>query len=687
MVKLSLISIGFSLEVDFYLMFGNLDSIAFLFATQAVIFTVLSFIFFIYFRAFSREYVKYWLLCLIALTCYYTSSAMLPNYGTYMVSNYLQLFYGQTQQVSHYLFLACLLLGLYSAKVQKSPLNSVVVLSLSAAAVMGISTATFYAFDENNVFNRFYLKVSLQSFIFACCYLGACFYLYVDKKPYFASKILLGFSLALGLRYLFDSFVSIVALTEPWFAQLQFFLLFFDIGAHSILGFILLVWMQGAERNLAVHAISRAQYLGRHDSLTGALNREQVMEKLSEAIVATQKKKYQLAIFLIDIKQFKFVNDTYGLKTGDYILGEIAKRLNNSILLPKAVGRLSGDSFMFVIEFNDMSAIKGVPEHLHEVINRSYLFGGQEIFIQASIGYCIYPNDGQNSEDLLQHANLALHHAEINNIATVSFESGMQAEGRRLVLREKELKAAINNDEFVLYYQPQLNLLTNRLEGVEALVRWQHPTEGLLSPASFLDDIDALSMNSIFDNYILAKACSANARWYKQFKRRIAIAVNITAVEFQDPQLVTKIQELLLENNLPPKYLELEITENVVMTDFTTAMATIVSLQSMGIKVSIDDFGTGYSSLAYLRQLPIDKIKIDRSFIIEVATNDSDMTVVKSMIELSHGLGKRVLAEGVENRDQLNVLRQLGCDAVQGFFIDKPMPEEKLVTYLARKKS
>jgi len=666
-------------------MFGNLDSIAFLFATQAVVFAVLSFIFFIYFRAFSREYVKYWLFCLVALTCYYTSSAMLPNYGTYMVSDYLELFYGQTQKTAFYLFLVCLLLGLYCAKAQKKPLKSIIVLSLSSAVVMGLSTATFYAFDENNVFNRFYLKVSLQSFIFACCYLGACFYLFIDKKPHFSSKILLSFCLLLGLRYLFDSFISIIALTEPWFSQLQLFLLYFDIGTHSILGFILLVWMQGAERHVAVHAISRAQYLGRHDSLTGALNREQVMAKLSEVIVAAHEKKYQLAVFLIDIKQFNFVNDTYGLKAGDFILGEIAKRLSNSIFLPKAVGRLSGDSFMFVIEFNDVVTIKGVPGHLHEVINRAYSFGGQDLSIQASVGYCTYPNDGQNAEDLLQHANLALHHAETNNIATISFESGMQAEGRRLILREKELQAAIRNDEFVLYYQPQLNLLANRLEGVEALVRWQHPTKGLLSPANFLDDIDALFMNSKFDNYILTKACNANARWYQQFKRRIAIAVNITAVEFQDPQLVTKIQTLLLNNNLPPKYLELEITENVLMTDFTTALNTIVSLQSMGIKVSIDDFGTGYSSLAYLRKLPIDKIKIDRSFISEVATNDSDLTIVKSMIELSHGLGKRVLAEGVENSDQLNVLRNLGCDAVQGYFIDKPLPEEQLLKYLARK--
>jgi len=251
------------------------------------------------------------------------------------------------------------------------------------------------------------------------------------------------------------------------------------------------------------------------------------------------------------------------------------------------------------------------------------------VHIQASIGFCTFPKDGQNAEDLLQKANLALHHAETNNVPTIAFESGMQAEGKRLLLKEKELKKAISNDEFVLYYQPQLNLRTNRLEGVEALVRWQHPEKGLLSPADFLGDIEALYMNSEFDNYILNKACCASARWYQQFKRRVAIAVNITAVEFQDPQLVTNIQNLLLENNLPSKYLELEITENVVMTDIDTAMNTIITLQNMGIKVSIDDFGTGYSSLAYLRKLPIDKIKIDRSFITEVATNDSDMTIVK----------------------------------------------------------
>ncbi len=687
MVKVSLIVVVLFSKTHDIAMLENFDSIAFLFATQAIVFAILSFVFFMYFRAFSRDYVKYWLFSLAALSCYYASSAMLQGHDSDSFTRVITLFYAQVQQSAFYLFLVLLLLGLYCAKKQKQVNATVNISAYSAAIILGVITATFFTFNENNIINYFYLKVSWQGFVFACAFLTASFCLYRDKTPHFSSKILLAYSLLLGLRYSLYFLISIFSYTEPWFSQLQMFLLYFDVGSHSVLGFILLIWMQGAERHVAVNAISKAQYLGKHDSLTGALNRSQVMAKLSEAMIISDEKKSQLAIFLIDIKQFKFINDSYGLKTGDHILGEIAQRLNNSILLPKAVGRLSGDSFMFVIESNLPSAIERVPEHLHQLIKQAFHFDNQDIHIQASVGYCTYPADGDKAEDLLHNANLALHHAETNNIATTIFESGLQAEGRRLLLVEKGLKAALANDEFVLYYQPQLNLFTNRLEGVEALVRWQHPEKGLLPPAAFLDDIEALNMNSEFDNYILTKACQANARWHQKFNRRVTIAVNITAIEFQDPQLVANIQSLILTYNLQPRYLELEITENVVMTDIDTAMNTIVSLQNMGIKVSIDDFGTGYSSLAYLRKLPIDKIKIDRSFITEVASNDSDMTIVKSMIELSHGLGKRVLAEGVETVEQLNVLRNLGCDAVQGYFINKPLPEEKLEHYLVRKSS
>lgn len=259
------------------------------------------------------------------------------------------------------------------------------------------------------------------------------------------------------------------------------------------------------------------------------------MSKLSEKILELSEvnkvnnTRVKLAVFLIDIKQFKFINDTYGLKIGDYILGEIASRLSHSVFIPQAVGRLSGDSFMFVIEFEQLSHVDRAVNHIHELIERSFHYEQQEITIQGSVGYCFYPDDANKSEDLLQKANLALHHAETNNIASVAFEDGMQAQGRHLVLMEKELRLALEKDEFILYYQPQLNLLTNKLEGVEALVRWQHPEKGLLPPSDFLAELEVLGMHNEFDYYILAKACQASERWFKLYQRRIAIAVNITA--------------------------------------------------------------------------------------------------------------------------------------------------------------
>jgi len=663
----------------------------FLFTTQAVVFSMLLFVFFIYYKTFLRKYVKYWLVSIAALSFSYLLKSFLPYIGNHFSNDYLQVLLELMLQVSLYSFLIFLVLGVLNAKTNKVLPKKLTRMGVGLVVLLSFISTTLFAFDSDQAFNHFYLTVSLPSFIFGCTLFSLASYLLFDKKSFFSSQILMLFSVIFGLRYLIHSFISIVALTEPWFRQLELFLLYFDVAAHSILGFTLLIWMQGAERFAALNAINRAQYLGKHDSLTGALNRGQVMAKLSDRMRdltsenKMNKAQLKLAVFLIDIKQFKFVNDTYGLKVGDYILGEIASRLNHSVFMPQAVGRLSGDSFMFVIEFEQQSHIDRAVSHIHELIERSFRYEKQEITIQGSIGYCFFPEDADQAEDLLQKANLALHHAETNNIASVAFEEGMQAQGRHLIVMEKQLRAALANDEFVLYYQPQLNLLTNKLEGVEALVRWQHPEKGLLSPDKFLAELEAIGMHNEFDNYILAKACQTSERWFKLYKRRIAIAVNITAVEFQDERLVTNIQALLHKYNLPPKYIELEITENVVMTDIARAMDSIVKLQSMGIKVSIDDFGTGYSSLAYLRELPIDKIKIDRSFIQEVASNDSDLTIVKSMIDLSHGLGKRVLAEGVETVEQLNVLRHLGCDAVQGYFINKPLPEDKLVRYLERK--
>jgi len=668
-------------------MVDKYDALGFLFAIEAIIFIVLAFLFYIYYQGLGRKYVKYWAFCLLALAANQLALSVQHfsiEYSPTSIAQLALICLIQTSQYLHILFLLC---GFYLCNKQKDIKYQSLLILMATTVLLSILTSFWYGSVDyqNTVFNRFYLQQSLPDFIFGCAYLTISIYLFSHRIFHFSAKIMMIFSGVIAIRYLLLSFLSIIFLTESWFHWTLSMLVYFDVGAKSILGFTLLIWMYGSERNKADRAINRAQYLGKHDALTGALNREQIIEKLPNAIKLAENKQQKLVIYLIDIKHFKYVNDTYGLKVGDVVLGEIANRLTASLMLPQVVGRLSGDSFAFAIEIHDDNQQEKAALHLHEMIARPFLVEHYEVNVQASIGYCVAPLDGSDAEGLLHKANLALYQAEINNISSVKYVAGMQAHGKHLVETEKAIREGLNNQEFILYFQPQLNLLTNRIDAVEALVRWQHPEKGLLSPAQFLDDFEALGLNEELDNYVLELACKTNADWYQKYKRRVTIAVNISAVEFQDEKIISKIQTLLFKYDMPSVNLELEITENVVMTDIKSAMDTIVVLQNMGIKVSIDDFGTGYSSLAYLRELPIDKIKIDQSFIKDFARNDSDLTIVKSMIKLSHGLGKRVLAEGVETSEQLQLLRTLGCDAVQGYFINRPLAEEKFTNYLTRK--
>jgi diguanylate cyclase (GGDEF)-like protein len=656
-----------------------------LFSVETIVFGLLATLLLMYYRGLGRQYVKYWMLSLFALSLHQFSLVIDTLLIDVSVTAIERVILTCVTQSSMYFHLVTLLFGIYCAMKNKYISQNIINYALILSGLLGIVATLLYGFELNEVYNRFYLRESLPAFLMGCGLLMAVFFLYNSSADHFSVRIFMGYCLFMGLRYILFSFLSIVLITEYWFKELSEILIYIDMGAFTLLAFLMLIWMQAAERNIAISAINKAQYLGKHDSLTGALNREQVMTKLPTVIEQAENNKQTLAIFLLDMKRFKFVNDTYGLKVGDLILGEIASRLDQSIFLPQVIGRLSGDSFVFVIDAADKKQQETAIEHLHGLISRPYHIKQHKVLLQCSIGYCLYPADGVLAEDLLQKANLALAQAESQNIATVKYKTGMQSHGRRLLAMEKEIRHGFEQNEFVLYFQPQLNLLTNRLEGFEALVRWLHPERGLLQPGSFLPDIESLNLFSELDSYVLEHACQAIARWQKQYKRKVTVAVNITAVEFQDPLLIENIQALLFKYDIPARCLELEITENIVITEIATAMNTIVVLQNMGIKVSIDDFGTGYSSLAYLRRLPIDKIKIDRSFIEEVASNDSDLTIVKSMVELSHGLGKRVLAEGVETEEQLRLLRNIGCDAVQGYFISKPLPEDALKKYLARK--
>lgn len=666
-------------------MAATLLGLSTLYSVEALVMLVLSFLVLLFYRDSGVTFIKLLTISLFFLATSLVGLAIQSWLGIVSLASSQYLLVSFLIVASKYLHLLFLLFAIYIARSRNRVGFKWLVLSSAFIVLLSAFSVIAYATDSTALYSRFYLRESLVSLIYGCSFLFVGISLWMIRTAFFTRRVMITLAAWFTLRYLLFAFGSVIVLATDWFRSILLVLPYLDAGGHMVLGFIVLIWLQEAERYQTDHVKNKAKYLDKHDSLTGALNREQVMEKLPLAMEQARDNGSELALFLIDIKHFKFLNNTYGLKAGDQVLGEVATRLRQSILMPNIVGRLSGDSFIYAVEVYQQEQLKVVETHLHEVISRAYQIGQESILIQATTGYATFPTHGDVAEDLLQKANIALHQAEVTNISGLAYQPGMEAQSQELLAREKELKQAMQNHQLVLHFQPQLNLYTNRLEGVEALVRWQHPENGLLFPGDFLDDIEKLGLSSELDNYVLDMACQQIAAWYQEYQRRVTVAVNLTAVEFQDPKLIATIQSLLFKYEIPPKCLELEITENVVITDIATVMDTIVVLQNMGISVSIDDFGTGYSSLAYLRELPIDKIKIDRSFIKDVANNDSDITIVKSMIKLSHGLGKRVLAEGVEDESQLSILKSLGCDAVQGYFIAKPMPTEALAKYLERK--
>lgn len=656
----------------------------FLYYSQGVAFFILSVFLWFFYQDYNRQYVKLWLIAFSALGLSHIVFAIeltvidIPNY------TWQELTLTTIHKTLFYLFVLYFLKGLYVVKCKRKITRYSWLFTLIIVFIAIISTALF-AFDPLAVFNRFYLRESLPAFIFGCAFVSASILLSLHTPRFFSSKLMSVLTLVVGIRYLFFSFSSVIFLSESVFVEIIKLLPYWDVASQSVLGFSALVWLQRSERRIALSAMSRAQYLGKHDSLTGVYNREQVIDKMPELIEKCTKESTKLAVFIIDIKRFKYINDNYGLRAGDYILGEIADRLKESVLVPKIVGRLSGDSFVFVLNVYDNNEVSQAVEHLHELVEQNYIFDSNVIELQSRVGFSLYPDHGDDAEELLQKSSMALFHKESRELATVVYVDGMQAYEKQLILIEKEFRQALIKEELVLYYQPQLNLQTNRIEGVEALIRWQHPEKGLLYPNDFLPHVDALNLNGLLDEYVLQHACKQIAQWIETYQRKICVAVNISAYEFQNNKLVARIQSLLFQYHIPAQYLELEITENIVISDIESAMNTITKLQNMGIKISIDDFGTGYSSLTYLRDLPIDKIKIDRSFIQFMEHNDADVTIVKAMINLCQGLGKRVLAEGVETEGQLEFLRSLGCDAIQGYYVAKPLTEEKLANYLRRK--
>jgi diguanylate cyclase (GGDEF)-like protein len=415
--------------------------------------------------------------------------------------------------------------------------------------------------------------------------------------------------------------------------------------------------------------------------MTGALNRDALLVNLAELMTQPQP----LLFVMLGLDRFKTINETVGLKQGDRILREVTRRFETSVLKPKLVARTGGDIFALVLQ--DILTDKQRQyclHHIEQLIEKPFNFDSGLLKLTATIGVAQFPDHAVSAESLLQKANIAFHQAKRQQQRWIEYHQGMEEETARLLMLEKELIQALELKQFVLYYQPQWNIREQRIDGFEALVRWHHPVRGVVMPGQFLPQMTQIGLMRELDLQLLEQAVQTLGRWRKR-QVHLSVAVNMSPIHFEQAGLKQRIQQLLMQYDVPPTMLELEITENTAMGDMEQGSNYVTELQQMGIRVSIDDFGTGYSSLGYLRKMAIDKIKIDRSFIIDMASSDSDMMIVKTMITLAHGLGKRILAEGVEDANQLLLLRHMACDAVQGYLVAKPLPEADALALLQQK--
>ena len=425
-------------------------------------------------------------------------------------------------------------------------------------------------------------------------------------------------------------------------------------------------------------------HLAHHDVLTNLPNRMLLHDRLNQAIEVARRQNRQLAVMFLDLDGFKHINDSLGHAVGDELLRSVAQRLVACVRQSDTVSRQGGDEFVLLlplIEHAEDAARSG--QKILEALALPHPVDGQDLHISVSIGISIYPTDGQDAETLLKSADTAMYHAKENGRNNYKFfKQDMNARAVQRQSIEASLRRALDRQEFVLHYQPKINLRSGAIVGVEALIRWQHPTLGLLLPNQFIAIAEDCGLILPMGRWVLREACRQTRTWLEMGLPPITVAVNTSATEFRTKDFLDYVRTTLEETGLAPRYLELELTEGVLMRDATSTDRVLNALAATGVKLAIDDFGTGYSSLSYLSRFPIDSLKIDQSFVKQITSNPDDATIVSAVISMGKSLRQRVIAEGVESPEQYAFLLAQQCDEGQGYYFSRPVPAEALAALL-----
>ena len=462
---------------------------------------------------------------------------------------------------------------------------------------------------------------------------------------------------------------------------------YFEARINKVLKYdqIMIIIRDITEQHQSEQLIRKQAYF---DSLTQLPNRLLALDRLSQLTVEATRNYEKAAVFFLDLDDFKKINDSLGHEAGDKVLIETANRLQRALRKADTIGRLGGDEFIILSKgISTQQNAVGIAEKLLQNFREPFTIEGRELMLTISIGVAIFPDNGKSVSDLLRNADTAMYQAKALGRNTYSFFTNqMNTVIQRRLTIEEQMRGALQRNEFILYYQPQFDVKKNEIIGAEALLRWLNPVLGSVAPDEFIPIAEKTGVIISIGEFVIKESLSLLKRWknVEQLNRNFSIAVNLSPSQFKDLSLFNFIKTSLSNANIEPQSLELEITEGVLMSGESSITDTLNDITNLGVILSMDDFGTGYSSLSYLRKYPFNVLKIDRGFINGITKNNEDYSLVEATIAMSHGLGLKVVAEGVETKEQLTILKELGCDLAQGYYFSKPIPAQDLIDFSIR---
>jgi len=442
-------------------------------------------------------------------------------------------------------------------------------------------------------------------------------------------------------------------------------------------------------RKIENELLDHKQYLtqlAHYDALTGLPNRVLLNEVLNKALTDAQKSDKKVALLFIDLDRFKAINDAKGHETGDFVLKMISKRISNLLTQDELIARIGGDEFIVMMKnVPDKEKIDKLSKSILEVCSQPVSDNLQTYYLSASIGISIYPYNGRTLEELQKHADIAMYKSKKTAPGNyIYFENDMNFEAASSIELDEQLHQAIENEEFILHYQPKYDIRTGVLKGVEALIRWYSPTLGFVSPSQFIPYAEKSGLIIPIGEWVLHEACRTMVEWRDNGYTDLNMSINLSGVQFNRTDVIDLLSNAISLHEIDPQYFEIEITESAIINDITGSTAKLQEMRDLGFKISIDDFGTGYTSIKHLKTFPIDFLKIDKVFVDGIPKNPADMAIIQSIIELSHKLGLLVVAEGIETAEQLDYLDSINCDIAQGYFLAKPLTKDDMQSELLK---